>query len=247
MDSNLIFWIDLINFVMGCILFCCVLGGFFGITGLLDPDNENIPKKVRTTLGILIFGSMSVFGNLIGFSDDNVLVNFRDIGPIAGGLWFGPAVAMGAALMGATSRVFFGGVTMIPCSIATIVAGIASAVMYKMFRDQLTVRISVLIAAVLGFIHLTIVCLMTPNGLSIALSYPAVGSIVLVVVGVATFSSSYKYFGVRFREGPSMGRNKDKKLSHPKVGMNKPVYNFQLRELEKKNRAEREKKGSLYK
>ncbi|MBR6497232.1 MAG: hypothetical protein IKT21_03180, partial [Methanomicrobium sp.] len=68
-----------------------------------------------------------------------------------------------------------------------------------------------------------------------------------VVVGVATFSSSYHYFGVRFREGPSMGRRKDNKLSHPKVGRNKPVYNFQLRELEKKNRAEREKKGSLYK
>ncbi len=239
-----VFVIDLINFLMGCILFCCVLGGFFGITGLLDADNENLSKNKKTFLGILIFGSLSVFGNLIGFSDENVLINFRDVGPIAGGLWFGPAVALGAAVLGATSRVFFGGATMIPCSIATIVAGIASALMYRMFKDKLTVSVSVLIAAILGVIHLSIVTLMTPNGLSIALSLPAVGSILLVIVGVATFSASYKFFDARMGGG-SYGK-KDQKLSHPKVGRNKPVYNFQLRELEKQNKLNAPNKSKRY-
>lgn len=239
MDGNLLFWIDIINFVIGCILFCCVLGGFFGITGILDPDNENIPGKKRTVLGILIFGSLSVLGNLIGFSNDNVLINFRDVGPIAGGLWFGPAVALGAAVMGATSRLFFGGATMFSCAVATLAAGVASALMYRMFKDKMTVRVSVMIAAILGAVHLTLVSILTPNGVAIILTPSAIGSIVLVVVGVATFSASYKYFGARFR-GEHLGK-KDQKLSHPKVGRNKPVYNFQLRELEKKNAAKNNK------
>ncbi|MBQ3684007.1 MAG: hypothetical protein II893_06935 [Methanomicrobium sp.] len=239
MDGNILFWIDIINFVIGCILFCCVLGGFFGITGILDPDNENISGKKRTVLGILIFGSLSVLGNLIGFANDNVLINFRDVGPIAGGLWFGPAVALGAAVMGATSRLFFGGATMFSCAVATIVAGAASAVIYRMLKGNMTVRTSVITAAILGAVHLTLVSIMTPNGIAIILTPSAIGSIVLVVFGVATFSSSYKYFGARFR-GEHLG--KDQKLSHPKVGRNKPVYSFQLRELEKKN-AEKQNKS----
>ncbi len=239
MDGNLLFWIDTVNFVLGCTLFCCGLGGFLGITGILDPDNGNISGKMRAVLGVLIFGCLAVLGNLIGFSNDDVLINFSDIGPIAGGLWFGPAAGLGAGIIGGTSRLFFGGVTMYTCAFATLLEGIVSTGMYKMLKGNMTVRNSVLIATILGAIHLTLVAILTPNGVALVLTFSSIGSIAFVIIGVATLSASYKYFGARFR-GESLGKN-DQKLSHPKAGRNKPVYNFQLRELEKQNAAKKRK------
>jgi len=61
---------------------------------------------------VLIFGGFAIYGTYSGIRlPSGTIVNFRDIGPIAAGL--------------------IGGLTQIPCPLATVVAGLAAGMIYK--------------------------------------------------------------------------------------------------------------------
>jgi len=61
---------------------------------------------------VLIFGGFAIYGTYSGIRlPSGTIVNFRDIGPIAARL--------------------IGGLTQIPCPLATVVAGLAAGMIYK--------------------------------------------------------------------------------------------------------------------
>ncbi len=73
---------------------------------------------------VLIFGVFSIFGTLSGIDIGGAIANIRDLGPAIAGLVGGPLVGIGAGLIGGIHRYSMGGITAIPCSISTILAGL---------------------------------------------------------------------------------------------------------------------------
>ncbi|XER05748.1 Sensor histidine kinase BtsS [Sporomusa rhizae] len=79
---------------------------------------------------ILIFGFFSAVGNYLGIPVLGSLANTRIVGAVVGGLLGGPAVGLGAGLIGAVPRYFMGGFTMIPAASANILVGYLSGLVY---------------------------------------------------------------------------------------------------------------------
>lgn len=72
---------------------------------------------------ILFFGALSIYGSVSGIEVLGAYINIRDLGPMVAGLLCGPVAGVGAGLIGAAYRVSLGGFTVLPCSIATVLAG----------------------------------------------------------------------------------------------------------------------------
>ncbi|MGI5920994.1 MAG: LytS/YhcK type 5TM receptor domain-containing protein [Syntrophomonadaceae bacterium] len=79
---------------------------------------------------ILVFGIFSIYGTLSGIEIMGAIANIRDLGPAIAGLIGGPWVGLGAGLIGGIHRYTLGGVTYIPCSISTVLAGIVGGLIY---------------------------------------------------------------------------------------------------------------------
>lgn len=76
----------------------------------------------------LIFGTLSIYGTFRGFTIDTILVNFRDLGPIIAGIIGGPIAGVAAGAIGGAYRYSLGGWTALPCTIATVVAGLLGGI-----------------------------------------------------------------------------------------------------------------------
>jgi sigma-B regulation protein RsbU (phosphoserine phosphatase) len=82
---------------------------------------------------ILLFGGFSIFGTYTGISlPGGSVSSIRDLGPAIAGLVAGPVAGIGAGLIGGVHRYFLGGFTAVPCSIATVFAGLVSGLIYQL-------------------------------------------------------------------------------------------------------------------
>jgi sigma-B regulation protein RsbU (phosphoserine phosphatase) len=86
---------------------------------------------------IAIFGLFSVYGAVNHIEFFGALLNVRDFGPLVGGMIGGPIVCIVSGFIGALHRMFLGGPTEIPCSVATIVAGLVGGGIYILHKGDL--------------------------------------------------------------------------------------------------------------
>ncbi len=102
-----------------------------------------------------VFGLFSIFGTYIGIPDiSGVISNIRDIAPMVAGLVAGPVVGLAVGLIGGIHRFFLGGLTCIPCSLATVIAGFLAGVIYRLNKQRVPGIIpSMLFAAALELLH----------------------------------------------------------------------------------------------
>jgi sigma-B regulation protein RsbU (phosphoserine phosphatase) len=84
----------------------------------------------------LIFGLFSIWGTVSGSEMLGATANTRDLGPTMGGLAAGPFVGIGAGVIGAVQRLAMGGVTCVPCSLATFFIGAAAGAVYELNRRR---------------------------------------------------------------------------------------------------------------
>ncbi len=108
---------------------------------LRTKDNE-ITTFQKILIGI-VFGISSVLSTHFGVSFENMIINVRDIGPLAAGLFFSPGAGVLAGLIGGIERyiagTYFGvgSYTRIACSISTCLAGfVAFGMKIKMFKGR---------------------------------------------------------------------------------------------------------------
>lgn len=86
---------------------------------------------------IVLFGLFSIFGTLIGIPGSNgAITNVRDLAPTVAGLVAGPYVGLAVGLIGGIHRLSLGGVSSIPCSIATALAGLVSGYIYILNKGR---------------------------------------------------------------------------------------------------------------
>jgi sigma-B regulation protein RsbU (phosphoserine phosphatase) len=171
-----------------------VLGFAIGKTRLFEERKGKLSGAAREVIGALIFGILSIIGTATSMNYNGALLNVRDAGPIVGGLWFGPIIGIGAAVMGAIYRFFVGGPTMIPCCTATILAGVVSSLVYVYYRQYITVLTATMLALVLSIVHMFLIMLLTPDGAgyTLILTTPTgIGIMVMVTLSVALFSWCY--------------------------------------------------------
>ncbi len=99
---------------------------------------------------IFIFGFFSILANYSGIKlPSGAIANVRDMGPLVAGLVGGPVIGLGAGLIGGITRYFGDGFTTLPCSIATISAGIIGGLVYKYNKGEFVGAYKAMIIAVL--------------------------------------------------------------------------------------------------
>jgi len=111
---------------------------------------------------IVLFGIISIFGSYSGIDVFGALANVRDLGPIIAGLIGGPVVGLGAGLIGGLYRYFFlGGPTTLPCSIATIFAGLFAGIIFVANgRKFIGIFGAVIFAVLIEMFHMLLVLLL---------------------------------------------------------------------------------------
>jgi two-component system LytT family sensor kinase len=95
-------------------------------------EKEKFGKKDKWILS-LVFSAMAILGTYVGVDYQGAIANTRNIGVIVGGILCGPVVGITAGIVAAIHRVLIdlGGITAVPCAIATTVGGVLSGLLYK--------------------------------------------------------------------------------------------------------------------
>ena len=125
----------------------------------------------------LLFGLFSIFGTYIGTTESTgAIVNIRDLAPMVAGLVAGPWIGLGVGLIGGIHRFFLGGVTGVPCSLATVLAGILGGAVYLLNKEQLLGTVpAMLFAAGIELLH---------GGLALLLVQPYTLAVEIVVTAI---------------------------------------------------------------
>ena len=117
-------------------------------------------KPAQMPVLIVLFGLFSIFGTLGGINVMGAIANIRDLGPAIAGLIGGPLAGLGAGLIGGIHRYFIGGITYIPCSVSTVLAGLAGGIVCTLRKGRFTgIAGSTVFMAVMEAIHIGLVLL----------------------------------------------------------------------------------------
>jgi sigma-B regulation protein RsbU (phosphoserine phosphatase) len=118
-----------------------------------------VEQKINTKntfILILIFSAFSIYGTMSGINFEGAVVSIRNLGPEIGGLIAGPIVGISVGLIGGLYRFFYAeGFTQVPCSIATLIAGLAGGLVFVFRKGKLiSILGAVVFAIVIESIHL---------------------------------------------------------------------------------------------
>ena len=137
---------------------------FIEIVVTIKPFQRAINKKAtwydQLVLTIL-FGGFSIFGTYIGITmPSGAIMSIRDLGPMIAGITAGPIVGLGAGLLQGIHRYFLGGLTGIPCGLATVIAGLICGVIHSYRHGKIINMIQgLIIATIVECVHMSLVLL----------------------------------------------------------------------------------------
>jgi len=130
-------------------------------TGISSAIFEGKSSFKYRVIYIMIFGLFSIYGTIGGVKIGEAYSNVRDLGPLIAGLLAGPAVGLGAGLIGGIHRLSLGGFTALPCGVSTVIAGLLGGMVYLTMKKRfLPVFWAMLLATGMEFIHMGITLLL---------------------------------------------------------------------------------------
>ena len=170
-------------------------------------------KKLNPMGKILIgvvYGISSVLSTHYGITFENMVINVRDIGPLAAGLFFSPTAGIIAGLIGGIERyiagTYFGvgSYTRIACSISTCLAGfVAMAMNRKMFKGRKPSPFyAFFMGAVMEVFHMYVVFITHRDDMRMAflvVSTCAIPMIIFTGLGMAVSSGVLQAFAGEWR------------------------------------------------
>ena len=143
------------------VLVCSVIFYIFCRTKTFERMASGKSNIVDKLWVVFIFGIISIYGTYSGITVageyGGYILNFRDLGAMVAGILGGPVVGFFAALIGGLYRLSLGGVTAVPCFIATLLAGVLSGYAIRSWKGKFTMRRAVYIAAVVELLHLLVI------------------------------------------------------------------------------------------
>ena len=151
----------------------------------------------------ILFGLLSIYGTYSGLEILGAKINIRDLGPMIAGLIAGPYAGIGAGLIGGIQRYSIGGITAIPCSLATILAGTIGGLIYLRSGGRFCgVRTAVCFAILMEGLHMLMQLSMVqpfPVACEIVTT-SAIPMIVANALGMAAFSIIVTDYLARMKE-----------------------------------------------
>ncbi len=151
--------LDLVAKVCVVLVFIYLVTRTRYFTGILDKQ-FNIKNQIVL---ILIFGIFAIYSTYTGIKlPSGAIANIRDLGPIVAGLIGGPVIGLGSGLIGGVHRYFLGGLTQIPCSLATVIAGLAAGMIYKRQKGKfIGIWRATLFAILIESLHMGLILLIS--------------------------------------------------------------------------------------
>ena len=130
-------------------------------------------RKVATGV---VFGVMAMLSTHFGVDYSDMMLNVRDIGPLAAGLFFDPVSGIIAGLIGGIERYIagtywgVGSYTRIACSVSTCLAGFVAALMHIFIfkRKKPSAVYAFFMGAVMEVFHMYVVFITHRNDMSMA-------------------------------------------------------------------------------
>ena len=147
-------------------------------------------SKRNQLICLIIFAALGIFASRFHIYIDGAPANVRCMVVLVSGLFGGPVVGIPVGLISGAYRYTLGGVTALPCSITTVIAGIVGSLVF-IWNDRKfprTIAVIVLMFLFTGF-EMLMVIVMSPH----EISFPFIGKIYPVVlfasvVGVVLFT-----------------------------------------------------------
>ena len=106
---------------MAFVIFAALL---FSRTELFRKAVKSECTLLQKALFSVFFGILAVYGTLRGIKVLGAIANIRDLAPLMAGVLGGPVAGTLTGIIGGIHRLSEGGFTAIPCSLATILAGL---------------------------------------------------------------------------------------------------------------------------
>jgi len=109
---------------------------------------------------VIFFSLIGIYATIVGKKEFGAIANFRDLGPIMAGFIGGPLVGFLTGLIAAIHRFSIGGFTKIPCSLATICAGIFAGLLAKKIKQSLNYYLAILVPFTLELFHMLLILIL---------------------------------------------------------------------------------------
>ena len=109
---------------------------------------------------VIFFSLIGIYATIVGKKEYGAIANFRDLGPIMAGFIGGPIIGFLTGLMAAIHRFSIGGFTKIPCSLATILAGIFAGLLAKKIKQTLNYYLAILVPFIFEIFHMILILLL---------------------------------------------------------------------------------------
>ena len=157
----------------------------------------------------LVFGAFSIYGNVSGIWLYGSEANVRDLGPVMAGLLFGPVIGISSAIIGALFRFSLGGITVIPCTITTLIAGILSGFVWWVNKKRFIGAFrAVLFILMLEVLHLTLIILFSGTSIDVLAIVTTMWVLMvpLYVIGISVFSIIYEQYVAELKEHEELQR-----------------------------------------
>jgi len=121
---------NLINNLGYVVIIALIISDLPGVKKIIQRDEFRKRELAILSLTFAIFG---IIGTYSGTDVYGAIANTRIIGVMAGGILCGPVVGIISGTIAGIHRFTYdiGGITSIPCAIATLLAGLISAFLYK--------------------------------------------------------------------------------------------------------------------
>lgn len=130
--------------------------------------NRATPWDMTKT--IILFALIGIYGTTLGIPVVGAISNIRDTAPFIAGFIGGPVVGIVTGLVAGLHRFLLGGFTQIPCSLATLLAGVLAGFVSRSFKKSLSYWLAITITVCLELFHMILILLISkPYSQSLAL------------------------------------------------------------------------------
>lgn len=125
-------WTMILKMTGATLLYVAITAGLW----FMRRKKEKLGTGLQVLIG-LIYGACSVLANHIGIDYGDMVLNVRDIGPLAAGLFFSPVSGVIAGIIGGAERILAGELwnigrfTELACGVSTCLAGFLAALLNK--------------------------------------------------------------------------------------------------------------------
>jgi len=119
---------------------------------------------------IILFVIIGIYGTTLGIPVVGALSNIRDTAPFVAGFIGGPVIGIITGFLAGLHRFLLGGFTQLPCSLATLLAGVIAGLVSKYFKKSLSYWMAITVVVCLELFHMILILLLSkPYANSIAL------------------------------------------------------------------------------